>query len=156
MTLIIPPGRISTAISFITGAWTAGWLNLVLICVLVGGGFWWFRIWLNRHDDRIFEDGKQRAIAVMETQYISTWKQKLAEAKIIADAGAENLKVASLKMAEVNARFPVIFAKLDDLQKSVDAKWVVYVQNAGAVEPSELDANIRAISNDPSILPAHR
>lgn len=156
MTLIIPPGRISTAISFITGAWTAGWLKLVLICVLVGGGFWWFRIWLNRHDDRIFEDGKQRAIAVMETQYISTWKQKLAEAKIIADAGAENLKVASLKMAEVNARFPVIFAKLDDLQKSVDAKWVVYVQNAGAVEPSELDANIRAISNDPSILPAHR
>lgn len=122
MTLIIPPGRISTAISFITGAWTAGWLKLVLICVLVGGGFWWFRIWLNRHDDRIFEDGKQRAIAVMETQYISTWKQKLAEAKIIADAGAENLKVASLKMAEVNARFPVIFAKLDDLQKSVDAK----------------------------------
>lgn len=162
MTIVVPPGRISNVISIGRGIASGAvslavgpWGKLIGIALLCGGLAWGFRVWLNKHDDRIFQDGKERAIAVLEDKYVVTWKQKLAEAKIIADTGAANLKVAEAKMAEVNARFPVIFSKLDDLQKSVDAKWVVYVEKAKSVPLSELDNTIRAISNDPAISPPH-
>jgi hypothetical protein len=154
LTIVVPPGRISNVISFVASAWASGWLKLVLIGVVAGGGLLWARLWLNRHDDRIFAQGQERAIAVLEHQYKATWTEKLAEAKLIADAGAEHFKAAEALNAKADARFPVIFAKLDSIQTSVNQKWVVYVEKAGAVPGSELDSTIRAISADPAINPA--
>jgi len=155
VTLIVPPGRIANVISFVTTAWASGWIKLALVGVVLGGGLLWFRLWLNRHDDRIFAQGQERAIAVMEKQYKATWTEKLAEAKIIAETGAEHLKAAEALNAKADARFPVIFAKLDSIQTSVNQKWVVYVEKAGSVPVSELDSTIRAISADPAINPSH-
>lgn len=147
MTIVIPPGRISNAISFVGSAWTAGWLKLVLIAVVLGGGAWWFRIWLNKHDDRIFEDGKQRAIQSLETQYAASWKQRIAEAKAMAEAAARDKAEAEAIKQRIDAKFTIVFDRLDAISSDVKKRDVIYAKQTDAIPAAELDGALRVLSD---------
>lgn len=147
MTVVIPPGRISNVISFIGSAWATGWLKLILIAVVLGGGLWWFRLWLNKHDDRIFNDGKERERQLLETQYVADWTKALAEAKNMATQAAEDKAKAEAIYRKIDQNFAVIFNRLDTIGSDVKKRDIVYVQKTDSIPASELDGALRTLSN---------
>jgi hypothetical protein len=147
MSLIIP-GNI---VAFLTGAWGKIAMYGILIGVLLFG----FRIWLNRHDDRIFQDGKNRAVETMAKDYESRLKVGMAEAKAMSDTAAEDRAAVEAQISELDARFALIFGSLREIKVLAEKRQVVYVEKISTIPPSQLDASLRAISNDPAIRPAH-
>jgi hypothetical protein len=156
MTLIVPSGsKLARLIDLAVSAWVSGWLKLVLIVVVIGGGFWWFRLWLNRHDDRIFQDGKNRAVETMAKDYETRLKVGMAEAKAMSDTAAEDRAAVEAQIDELDARFALIFGSLREIKVLAEKRQVVYVEKISTIPPSQLDASLRAVSNDPAIRPAH-
>ena len=156
MTLIVPSGsKLARLIDLAVSAWVSGWLKLVLIVVVIGGGFWWFRLWLNKHDDRIFQDGKNRAVETMAKDYETRLKVGMAEAKAMSDTAAEDRAAVEAQIDELDARFALIFGSLREIKVLAEKRQVVYVEKISAIPPSQLDASLRAVSNDPAIRPAH-
>lgn len=156
MTLIVPAGSwLSKIIGGAISLWTGGWIKVILIGLVIGGLGLWFRLWLNKHDDRIFQDGQKRAIETLEVQYVATWQAKLTEAKNMADTADAHYKAAELQLAQVNMKIGAIFSVLSGIKKSVDERQVIYVKETAAIPRTELDATIRALSNYISALPAH-
>jgi len=156
MTLIVPSGsKLARLIDLAVSAWVSGWLKLVLIVVVIGGGFWWFRLWLNRHDDRIFQDGKNRAVETMAKDYESRLKVGMAEAKAMSDTAAEDRAAVEAQIDELDARFALIFGSLREIKVLAEKRQVVYVEKISTIPPSQLDASLRAVSNDPAIRPAN-
>ena len=156
MTLIVPSGsKLARLIDLAVSAWVSGWLKLVLIVVVIGGGFWWFRLWLNRHDDRIFQDGKNRAVETMAKDYETRLKVGMAEAKAMSDTAAEDRAAVEAQIDELDARFALIFGSLREIKVLAEKRQVVYVEKISTIPPSQLDASLRAVSNDPAIRPAN-
>jgi hypothetical protein len=156
MTLIVPSGsKLARLIDLAVSAWVSGWLKLVLIVVVIGGGFWWFRLWLNKHDDRIFQDGKNRAVETMAKDYETRLKVGMAEAKAMSDTAAEDRAAVEAQIDELDARFALIFGSLREIKVLAEKRQVVYVEKISTIPPSQLDASLRAVSNDPAIRPAH-
>lgn len=154
MTILVPPGRISNVISIGRGLFSGAvglalgpWGKLIGIAILVVGGFWWFRIWLNRHDDRIFEDGKQRAIAVLEEKYVATWQQKLTDAKNMTDTANAKLQIAEQMTKQIDANFAVVLNRLDGISVDVKKRDVIYVEKTDSLSASELVPAIRVLSD---------
>lgn len=147
MTLIVPPGKLASFINFIVGAWTGGWLKIILVGIVIGGGLLWFRLWLNRHDDKVAEQTKQKTIAVLESQYVSTWQQKLTEAKNLSDQANARYDIADVQLHQVNQNIGAIFSTLSSMQRIMDERKIIYVKEAASIPRPELDATIRAISN---------
>jgi hypothetical protein len=147
MTLIVPPGKFANIINFVVGAWTGGWLKIILIGLVIGGSLWWFRLWLNQHDDKVAEQAKQKTIAVLEQQYVVTWQQKLTEAKNLTDQANARYDAADIQLHQVNQNIGAIFSTLSSMQRIMNERKVIYVKEAAAVPRPELDATIRAISN---------
>jgi hypothetical protein len=156
MTLIVPSGsKLARLIDLAVSAWVSGWLKLVLIVVVIGGGFWWFRLWLNKHDDRIFQDGKNRAVETMAKDYETRLKVGMAEAKAMSDTAAEDRAAVEAQIDELDARFALIFGSLREIKVLAEKRQVVYVEKISTIPPSQLDASLRAVSNDPAIRPAN-
>jgi hypothetical protein len=147
MSLIIP-GNI---VAFFTGVWG----KLAMYGILIGVLLFGFRIWLNRHDDRIFQDGKNRAVETMAKDYESRLKVGMAEAKAMSDTAAEDRAAVEAQISELDARFALIFGSLREIKVLAEKRQVVYVEKISTIPPSQLDASLRAISNDPAIRPAH-
>lgn len=129
--------------------------KLILYGAILIGGFWYFRIWLNRHDDRIFQDGKNRAVETMARDYESRLKVGMAEAKAMSDTAAKDRAAVEAQISELDARFAAIFGSLKEIKVLAEKRQVVYVEKISTIPPSQLDASLRAISNDPAIRPAH-
>ena len=147
MSLIIP-GNI---VAFFTGAWGKIAMYAIVIAALLFG----FRIWLNRHDDRIFQEGKNRTVETMAKDYESRLKLNLAEAKAISDTAAADRAAVESRIADLDARFAGIFGSLREIKVLAEKRQVVYVEKISTIPPSQLDASLRAVSNDPAIRPAH-
>jgi hypothetical protein len=147
MSLIIP-GNI---VAFLTGAWGKIAMYGILIGVLLFG----FRIWLNKHDDRIFQDGKNRAVETMARDYEARLKVGMAEAKAMSDTAAKDRAAVEAQISELDARFALIFGSLREIKVLAEKRQVLYVDKISTIPPSQLDASLRAISNDPAIRPAH-
>jgi len=147
MSLIIP-GNI---VAFFTGAWGKVAIYAIVIAALLFG----FRIWLNRHDDRIFQQGKNRAVETMAKDYESRLRLNLAEAKAISDTAAADRAAVESRIADLDARFAGIFGSLREIKVLAEKRQVVYVEKISTIPPSQLDASLRAVSNDPAIRPAH-
>lgn len=151
MTIVIPPGIFAKIISLVLGPYG----KFIGLAILIGALGLGFRLWLNKHDDRIFQDGQKRAIATLETQYVATWQQKLTEAKNLNDSAKAHYQAAELQLAQVNMKIGAILSTLSGIRKSVDERQVIYVKETASIPRSELDNTIRAISNYISALPAH-
>lgn len=143
MTLVIPPGIFADIISFFGGAWG----KLAIYALIIGSLAFGFRIWLNKHDDRIFNDGKDRAVKLLETQYVADWKKALAEAKSISDVAARDKAIAETLYRKIDQNFNIIFNRLDTIGTEVKKRDIVYVQKTDSIPASELDGALRTLSN---------
>jgi hypothetical protein len=136
------------AIKWVIAAWTGGWLKLILIAVVIGGGLWWFRLWLNKHDDGVFKQGRDQAVQTMTKDFESRLQVELAGAKAMADTAAKDRAAVDARLDTINVRFGTIFAELGEINQAVKDRQVIYVEKAAAVPAAGLDPALRAISND--------
>ena len=152
---IIIPGKPGQVISIIVGFFTGAWGKFAIIALVSGLLLWQGRLWLNRHDDKIAKQAREQTIAVLETQYVATWQQKLTEAKNMADNADARYKATELQLTQVNMKIGAIFSTLSGIRKSVNDRQVIYVKETASIPRTELDNTIRALSNYISALPAH-
>ena len=151
VTLIIPPGLLSNVVAFFGGVWG----KLALYAILIGALAFGFRLWLNKHDDRILQQGKDRAVETMKADYDSRLKVSLAEAKAISNTAATDRAAIDVRLDKLESSFDNIFATVRQIKVIAQERQVIYVKEAAAVPPNKLDDALRAVSNDPAISPAH-
>lgn len=147
MSVIIP----ANVVAFVTGVWG----KVVGIALVVGVLAFGFRLWLNRHDDRIFQDGRNQTVLTMTKDYEAKLQVGLASAKAIAETAVKDKEAAEALFTKLDGNFAVIFGSLKEIKVLAEKRQVVYVEKISTIPPSQLDASLRAISNDPAISPAH-
>lgn len=145
MSVIIP----ANIVAFVTGIWG----RVIGIALIVGLLAFGFRLWLNRHDDRIFQQGKDRAVDTMKADYDNRLKISLAEAKAISDTAATDRAAIDVRLDKLESSFDNIFATVRQIKVIAQERQVIYVKEAATVPPNKLDDALRAISNDPAIKP---
>lgn len=138
---IIIPGNI---VAFFTGVWG----KVAIYAIIIGALAFGFRLWLNKHDDGVFKQGRDQAVQTMTKDFESRLQVELAGAKAMADTAAKDRAAVDARLDTINVRFGTIFAELGEINQAVKDRQVIYVEKAAAVPAAGLDPALRAISND--------
>jgi hypothetical protein len=151
MTLIVPAGSFaSKAVGVLKIGWGLAmgpYGKLILYGAILVGGLWWFRLWLNKHDGKVFQQGRNQAVQTMTKDFESRLQVELAGAKAMKDNAAEDRKVAEALSAKIDAKFGAVFVRLDTISLDVKKRDVIYVQKTDAIPVSELPSALRDLSN---------
>ncbi len=132
---------------FITGLWANPLVKKIIIYVGIAIiVLWAFKIWLNRHDDKVYQEGKTGALIELEKAKKDEWAAKekeLAKAQkdIELTRGQINLQMTALEKTRqlTHDELTRVIASLKAGKEADSAK-------AHAVPADRLDDAIRALS----------
>lgn len=153
---IIIPGRPGVWVGNVVGFFAGPWGKLALYGILAVGMLWGFRMWLNKHDDKVAADTTKKVISKLEVQYVSQWQTALTEAKAMSDDAKLKYEAADALNRRVDMKFATIFTSLTQIRAAVEDRKVIYVKEAAAVPESELDDALRTLSGAIAAQAPHR
>ncbi len=151
----------------LTAAWWATWKTRILIgagaLLAISSGLA-FKAWLNKRDDRMFQEGKPAIANDLKDaalKEIGAERVKIAAER--AQAGIDAAKAAAV-LAQVKKGQQVLADLRNQNRAAIDAAREASREKARAVAPSDLDAALRAQServaateraDDPAVVAPH-
>src|SRR5512139_3804369 len=109
---IVIPGRAGVWVGNAIGFFTGPWGKLAGYAILAAALAWGFRVWLNKHDDKVAADTTKKVISKLEGQYIGQWQRDLTEAKLLSDEAQAKYEAADALNRRVDMKFATIFTSL--------------------------------------------
>lgn len=153
---ILIPGKPGQIIGSVIGFFAGPWGKIAMYGLLAVGLLYGFRLWLNRHDDRVYAQAQEKTIQKFEVQYVSQWQKALTEAKVLADNANAKLEAADALNRRVDMKFATIFTSLTQIRQAVEDRKVIYVKEAAAVSDADLDDALRTLSGVIAAQAPHR
>ena len=127
---------------FLITLWAKAWFRkAVLYGVIALAVLYGFRLWLNKHDSRIYQEG-------MESMAVELEKTKKAEWEAKGKALEEQAALLDIKAAEIQRDRQSITRTLDDRLRSIQTYATANTASVTAVPDSGLDAALRAVSRE--------
>ncbi len=128
--------------AFLLHLWKNAFVRKALVYVAISLAFLYaFRIWLNKHDDQVYRQGKIAASAEIQRQKEAEWKAREAELETRA-RGLEEAR-ARIEIDRLN-----LHRSLDNALNSLSAAKNRDFTAAAAVPADRLDDALRAVSRE--------
>lgn len=148
--------KLGSIASGIVGFFTGPYGKIGMYALIIGGVLYSARLWLNAHDDRVAKAATITTSLAIKSDLDREYQIRLdANKQLVRQALSDKAK-AEERYTQIVKMFDQAFERLRDIRAAIDERQVIYVERAAAVPPAELDATIRAVSNDIANRPANR
>lgn len=128
--------------AFLIVLWAKAWFRkavfygVIAVAVLYG-----FRLWLNKHDSRIYQEGREAMAVELEKTKKAEWEAK-------GKSLEEQARVLDLKAAEITRDRQAITRTLDERLRIIQTYATANTASVAAVPDDGLDAALRAVSRE--------
>ena len=128
--------------AFLIVLWAKAWFRkAVLYAVIALAVLYGFHLWLNRHDTKVYQQGRESMAVELEKTKKAEWEAK-------GKSLEEQARLLDLKAAEITRDRQSLTRTLDDRLRSIQTYATANTASVAAVSDSGLDAALRAVSRE--------